>query len=136
MDPIRHKARPDEVLPLLDQGTVRKIIKRACNTVELPYFNPHALRKTLALMGDDLCKNTKQRKAWSQNLGHEKMATTDQYYGKLEVADQFAALNSLRDVISRQDTNELLELVPHLPPHLTKMMTDIAKEAIGKGASA
>lgn len=136
MDPIRHKARPNEVLPLLDQGTVRKIIKCACNAVELPYFNPHALRKTLALMGDDLCKNTKQRKAWSQNLGHEKMATTDQYYGKLEVADQFAELSTIRNAIPNREANELLELLPQLTSEQVSLITGIAKQCVGKGASA
>ncbi len=136
MDPIRHKARPNEVLPLLDQGTVRKIIKCACNAVELPYFNPHALRKTLALMGDDLCKNTKQRKAWSQNLGHEKMATTDQYYGKLEVADQFTELSTIRNAIPNREANELLELLPQLTSEQVSLITGMAKQCVGKGASS
>lgn len=136
IDPIRHKARPDEVLPLMDQGTVRKIIKRACTAVELPYFNPHALRKTLALMGDDVCKNTKQRKAWSQNLGHENIATTDQYYGKLEVADQFAELSAIRNALPNREANELFELVSQLTSEQISLITGMARQCVGKGASA
>lgn len=136
IDPIRHKARPDEVLPLMDQGTVRKIIKRACTAAELPYFNPHALRKTLALMGDDVCKNTKQRKAWSQNLGHENMATTDQYYGKLEVADQFAELSTIRNALPNREANELFELVSQLTSEQISLITGMARQCVGKGVSA
>lgn len=135
IDPIRHKARPDEMLPLMDQGTVRKIIKRACQTFELPYFNPHALRKTLALMGNDLCKNAKQRKAWSQNLGHENIATTDQYYGKLEIADQFSELKSIRDAPQIREANELLELVPQLTLEQLNLITGMARQCVGKGTS-
>ena len=42
-------------------------------------YTPHSFRKTLAMLGDKLC-TMEQRKAWSQNLGHEHLATTISAY--------------------------------------------------------
>jgi integrase/recombinase XerD len=49
----------------------------------LPYFNPHSFRKTLAQLGEKLCRTPEQFKAWSQNLGHEKVLTTFSSYGEV-----------------------------------------------------
>jgi hypothetical protein len=47
-------------------GLIRKIFKEAFALGGFPYFNPHSFRKTLALLGGDLCKTPEQYKAWSQ----------------------------------------------------------------------
>jgi integrase len=62
-------------------GPIRKIFKDAFVGVGLPYFNPHSFRKTLAQLGEKLCRTPEQFKAWSQNLGHEKVLTTFSSYG-------------------------------------------------------
>ena len=43
--------------------------------------NPHSLRDTRAHLGETLCQSPEQFKAWSQNLGHEKVLTTLTSYG-------------------------------------------------------
>ena len=53
---------------------------RAFAAVGLPEYTPHSFRKTLAMLGDKLCETMEQRKAWSQNLGHEHLATTVSAY--------------------------------------------------------
>ena len=60
---------------------IRKIFRRAFETAGLPYFNPHSFRKTLARLGERLCKTPEEFKAWSQNLGHEQVSTTLTSYG-------------------------------------------------------
>jgi integrase len=60
---------------------IRKIFRRAFESAGLPYFNPHSFRKTLARLGERLCKTPEQFKAWSQNLGHEQVSTTLTSYG-------------------------------------------------------
>lgn len=60
---------------------IRKIFRAAFETVGLPYFNPHSFRKTLARLGEKLCKTPEEFKAWSQNLGHEQVSTTLTSYG-------------------------------------------------------
>lgn len=62
-------------------GPIRTIFKEAFTAVGLPYFNPHSFRKTLALLGGELCQTAEQYKAWSQNLGHEHVLTTFTSYG-------------------------------------------------------
>ena len=62
-------------------GPIRTIFKEAFGAAGLPYFNPHSFRKTLALLGGELCQTPEQYKAWSQNLGHEHVLTTFTSYG-------------------------------------------------------
>jgi integrase len=52
-------------------GPIREIFKDAFVAAGLPYFNPHSFRKTLAQLGEKLCRTPEQFKAWSQNLGHD-----------------------------------------------------------------
>ena len=44
-----------------------------------------AIRKTLAQLGEKVCE---QFKAWSQNLGHEKVLTTFSSYGEVAAEQQ------------------------------------------------
>ncbi|ASI92522.1 tyrosine-type recombinase/integrase [Vibrio mediterranei] len=66
-------------------GPIRRIFKQAFKAAELPYYNPHSFRNTLVRLGEKLCSNAEEFKAWSQNLGHEGVLTTFYSYG--EVAD-------------------------------------------------
>lgn len=65
---------------------IRKIFQEAFEKAGLPYFNPHSFRNTLVHLGQTICQTPEQFKAWSQNLGHEKVLTTFYSYG--EVANQ------------------------------------------------
>ena len=60
---------------------IRQIFKEAFAAAGLPYFNPHSFRKTLALLGERICKTPEEYKAWSQNLGHDHVMTTFSSYG-------------------------------------------------------
>jgi integrase len=60
---------------------IRNVFRDAFRAVALPYFNPHSLRKTLAHLGEQVCKSPEEFKAWSQNLGHEQVLTTFMSYG-------------------------------------------------------
>jgi integrase len=62
-------------------GPIRTIFRDAFVSAGLPYFNPHSFRKTLALLGGQICKSPEEYKAWSQNLGHENVLTTFSSYG-------------------------------------------------------
>ena len=57
----------------------------------LRYANPHSFRKTLAQLGERLCRTPEEFKAWSQNLGHEQVLTTFSSYGQV-AADRQAEL--------------------------------------------
>lgn len=47
------------------------------------YFNPHSFRDTLVQLGERICCSPEDFKAWSQNLGHEKVLTTFYSYGEV-----------------------------------------------------
>jgi hypothetical protein len=75
-------------------GPIRTIFKEAFASAGLPYFNPHSFRKTLALLGQTLCRTPEEYKAWSQNLGHEHILTTFCNYGDVSSHRQMEILRS------------------------------------------
>jgi len=63
---------------------IRTIFRDAFEHAGLPYFNPHSFRNTLVKLGEMICQTPEEFKAWSQNLGHEKVLTTFYSYGEVE----------------------------------------------------
>ena len=74
---------------------IRGIFKEAFTRAGLPYFNPHSFRKTLAQLGQRICQTPEQFKAWSQNLGHEKVLTTFTSYGEVATPRQAEIIRAL-----------------------------------------
>lgn len=62
---------------------IRRIFRGAFQSAGLEYFNPHSLRNTLVQLGETRCRTPEQFKAWSQNLGHERVLTTFYSYGEV-----------------------------------------------------
>ena len=79
----------------------------------LPYFNPHSFRNTLAQLGEEVCKTPEQFKAWSQNLGHEKVLTTFLSYGEVACQRQGEIIHNLATSQRSVSTNadEIAEAV-------------------------
>jgi integrase len=92
---------------------IRAIFREAFVSAGLPYFNPHSFRNTLVQLGQDVCKSPEQFKAWSQNLGHEKVLTTFLNYGEVASERQREIMRGLATphpaVLS--DVNEFAEAV-------------------------
>ncbi len=65
-------------------AAIRKIFKEAFVLAELPNFNPHSFRNTLAILGETMCHSVEEFKAWSQNLGHDGVLTTLCSYGEVQ----------------------------------------------------
>ncbi|MCG3203336.1 MAG: Tyrosine recombinase XerC [Gammaproteobacteria bacterium] len=63
---------------------IRAIFRDAFASAGLPYFNPHSFRNTLVRLGQTVCQTPEEFKAWSQNLGHDKVLTTFLSYGQVE----------------------------------------------------
>ena len=74
---------------------IRMIFRRAFESAGLPYFNPHSFRTTLVRLGQTLCRDAEQFKAWSQNLGHEGVLTTFLSYGSVAQGRQGQIMESL-----------------------------------------
>lgn len=64
-------------------AAIRKVFKGAA-LADLPSFNPHSFRNTLVEFGERVCDSPEEFKAWSQNLGHEKVLTTFFSYGEVQ----------------------------------------------------
>jgi integrase len=92
---------------------IRTIFRQAFNRAGLPYFNPHSFRNTLVQLGQDLCKTPEQFKAWSQNLGHEKVLTTFLSYGEVACQRQGEIIRNLATTERAMptDVDEIAEAV-------------------------
>ena len=74
---------------------IRTIFREAFSSAGLPYFNPHSFRNTLVHLGQEICRTPEQFKAWSQNLGHEKVLTTFLSYGEVACQRQGEIIRDL-----------------------------------------
>lgn len=74
---------------------IRSIFRAAFEAAGQPYFHPHSLRKTLVQLGEQLCRTPEEFKAWSQNLGHDKVMTTFNSYGAVAHGRQAAILQGM-----------------------------------------
>ena len=92
---------------------IRKIFREAFVSAGLPYFNPHSFRNTLVQLGQEICASPEQFKAWSQNLGHEKVLTTFVNYGEVARQRQGEIIRGLAtpQQAVQSDANEIAEAV-------------------------
>ncbi len=92
---------------------IRTIFREAFISAGLPYFNPHSFRNTLAQLGEEVCKSPEEFKAWSQNLGHEKVLTTFLSYGEVTCLRQGEIIRNLAmpQVSSATDAEKIAEAV-------------------------
>lgn len=84
---------------------IRKIFKDAFESAGLDYYNPHSVRDTLAQLGEKTCSSPEQFKAWSQNLGHEKVLTTFNSYGEVDCERQGSIIKELGLVGTSQQSD-------------------------------
>jgi integrase len=74
---------------------IRQIFRDAFALARLPYAIPHSFRKTLARLGERLCRTPEEWKAWSQNYAHESEATTFICYGEVPLHRQTEIMRGL-----------------------------------------
>ena len=92
---------------------IRTIFREAFINAGLPYFHPHSFRNTLVGLGQSVCQSPEEFKAWSQNLGHEKVLTTFFSYGEVGCERQGEIIRGLSEprFTTRTDCNDLAEAV-------------------------
>jgi integrase len=100
---------------------IRTIFREAFERAGLEYFNPHSLRKTLARLGEQVCKTPEEFKAWSQNLGHEQVLTTFMSYGTVRTERQGEIIR------------ELAEGPERLRPETSTLAKNLADELLKSG---
>jgi site-specific recombinase XerD len=105
---------------------VREVFRSACRSAGIDYINPHSVRDTLMLLGLEICVTWEEIKAWSQNLGHEKLDTSLVHYGKLDTNRQNALMQGLvRTDLTVREEQELLMLYRRLPPKKRASLLDV-----------
>jgi integrase len=87
---------------------IRTIFRDAFSLADLPYYNPHSFRKTLALLAGRTCRTPEQFKAWSQNLGHDDVLTTFRSYGSVSAERQAALIRDAK--LPTEDETDFAEL--------------------------
>ena len=92
---------------------IRTIFQGAFKAAGLPYFNPHSFRNTLVQLGQTLCRDAEQFKAWSQNMGHDGVLTTFLSYGAVAPRRQGQIIQSLAiaQAQPRGDADEVAQAV-------------------------
>lgn len=73
------------------------IIRAAFAAVQMPQYTPHAFRKTLTHLGNEMCKGPEAFKAWSMNLGHDSVNTTINSYLPVNTERQMQIIRDMGD---------------------------------------
>lgn len=96
-----------------DASPIRKIFKDAFTSAGLQYFNPHLVRDTLIHLAETMCVSIEEFKAWSQNIGHEKVLVTLLSYGEVQENRQGELIKNLakKEEPSNKMANEIAEAV-------------------------
>jgi integrase len=74
---------------------IRAIFRKAFEAVGVPYFNPHSFRHALTRHGQTICVTLEDHKAFSQNLGHSSIRTTEIHYGEIPAERQGQLIRGL-----------------------------------------
>jgi len=93
-----------------DASAIRRIFREAFSGADLPNFNPHSFRNTLATLGQQVCQTPEEFKAWSQNYGHDGVMTTLISYGEVQACRQSEIFKQLKEpcvAVSAPDVAEL-----------------------------
>jgi integrase len=103
-----------------DAAAIRKMFKATFERADLPYFNPHSFRNTLAALGERICPNAEALKAWSQNLGHSHVLTTLTSYGTVAQSRQAEILSASRHRSAESSAAPNAETVQPVIAHLLR----------------
>lgn len=107
---------------------VRQIFKRTFEAAGVPYHTPHSLRRTLARLGERVCRTPEELKAWSQNLGHDELMTTFGY-GAVPLQQQADILARLKADPPADETSDLRQFEEMLSkPGIQAFINAINKE--------
>ncbi len=89
-------------------GPIRAIYRDAFTAAGLPYFNPHCFRDALTTLGERICRTHEEMKAWSQNVGHNRVMTTLMNYGTVPAAKQAELIRGMADRASPDNDDTAL----------------------------
>ena len=89
------RKRSAQIVPAMTSAyAVTEAFKVACRAQNRTY-TPHAAKHTIAAERDRRQLTAEQRKAWSQNMGHENEQITDTHYGKISDELRFELIEKM-----------------------------------------
>lgn len=94
-----------------DTGSIRTIYREAFTAAGLPYYNPHCFRHALVRLGEQICPTIEAFKAWSQNIGHERVQTTLMTYGTVPAARQAELIRGLGEKEAGNSDTQLAAMI-------------------------
>lgn len=109
-------------------GPVRRIIRAAFSAANVPYVVPHTIRNTMTQEGLDRNLTWKQQKAWSQNLGHRSISTTEGHYGKLSHAEVRSVMSTLAQRDRHGVRDRLIAAIDEMSPDKQKSLLTFVKD--------
>jgi hypothetical protein len=74
----------------------RRIVNRAFEQVGCPAYGPHAFRHMIVQEGNRIALTPEEVKAWSQNIGHSDVRTSQNSYGTLTKEQQTSVIERMR----------------------------------------
>jgi integrase len=99
---------------------IRRIFREGFERAGLPYFNPHSFRDTLVQLGERTCTSPEEYRAWSLNIGHEKVLTTFTSYGSITAHRQAELIRGLKAKPSGKPTETVEERLARIEAALTR----------------
>lgn len=95
---LQRLCRGDEppIASMTSTHAVSQSFAQACEGHHTAY-TPHAAKHTIAAERDKRQLTHEQRKAWSENMGHENEQITDTHYGKLTDTRRIEVLETVSD---------------------------------------
>lgn len=105
-----------------NSGPIRTIFHEAFKAADLPYFNPHSFRDTLAQYGEKNCSNIEAYKAWSLNLGHTNIGTTLNSYGTMSPQKQAELIRGMSTQMDDPSGHAKDMIEPALLAQILKVM--------------
>jgi integrase len=87
--------------PYANAQAINAVVKSAFRAAGFRAYTAHSFRKTLAMLGNKTCKTLEESKAWSQNLGHEHLATTVSAYMPVPAERQRDLLRRMASVVGQ-----------------------------------
>jgi len=87
-------------------GPVRASFRKASQRIGLQGLTPHSLRRTLMIEAYDRNLAGEELKAWSQNLGHDHLATSLNSYGRLSADRQASIIRRMWNTAHAEGSTE------------------------------
>ena len=103
------KMRGALVGTMRSKHAVTQAFKAASANCKQPY-TPHSAKHTIAHERDVRSLTNEQRRAWSQNMGHENEQITETYYAKMSDDKRFDVLENITDELASSNRNLLAVL--------------------------